>query len=301
MMVNGPWFFKGRVNRKDMISASLEGRLRTAGINPQLIGQVKSLARLSIRLTVQPDSGDANFIASSHLGGQPDLPKDMAWPDRNGIPMSFIAQIRLEQIASLDPARQLPSRGLLSFFYDATQQTYGTDPQDRGGWLAIYLNGEASTWQPRALPPALPAEARFSPHPVLFHTEITLPVSPSQVQPGPRWSLEDIHRYEEFLSGYPTPKDRGAIRHRMFGYPDQIQDDMQLACALASNGLRSLDDPRTAGVIQEKGQWMLLLQVDSDERLGMRWGSAGRIFYWIEISALQNRRFDQTWLILQSD
>jgi uncharacterized protein YwqG len=87
----------------------------------------------------------------------------------------------------------------------------------------------------------------------------------------------------------------------MLGYPDQLQDDMQLQCALASNGIRSLDDPRAPEAISEKADWLLLLQVDSDENAGIRWGSFGMIDYWIKVKDMQARDFNRTWLVLQSE
>jgi uncharacterized protein YwqG len=43
------------------------------------------------------------------------------------------------------------------------------------------------------------------------------------------------------------------------------------------------------------------LQIDSDEHAGMGWGNAGMLYYWITSIALQARRFDTTWLVLQSE
>src|SRR5262245_26635356 len=42
---------------------------------------------------------------ASRFGGVPDLPPGTEWPDRDGVPMEFIAQIRLADLA--DP--RLPS------------------------------------------------------------------------------------------------------------------------------------------------------------------------------------------------
>jgi len=45
--------------------------------------------------------------------------------------------------------------------------------------------------------------------------------------------------------------------------------------------------------------WELLLQVDSDPSLGMMWGDAGRIYYWIRHEDLVVGDFDKCWLQLQ--
>jgi uncharacterized protein YwqG len=47
--------------------------------------------------------------------------------------------------------------------------------------------------------------------------------------------------------------------------------------------------------------WQLLLQVDSDEHAEMRWATAGMVYYWIKLADLRAGRFDETWLVLQSE
>ncbi len=128
-----------------------------------------------------------------------------------------------------------------------------------------------------------------------------MPSAPRQYCPDLDWTQDEVKQYEQFLARFPDPEDHGRVHHRMLGYPDQLQDDMQLQCALASNGIRGLDDPRAAAAIAEKNDWLLLFQVDSDENAGMRWGSAGMIYYWIKMQDLRNGAFDRTWLVLQSD
>jgi uncharacterized protein YwqG len=87
----------------------------------------------------------------------------------------------------------------------------------------------------------------------------------------------------------------------MFGCPDQIQDDMQLQCALYSNGFSGPDDPGVASAAAQKGVWQLLLQVDSDETIGMRWATSGMLYFWLEKEALHQRQFDRSWLVMQSE
>ncbi|MBF6591709.1 MAG: DUF1963 domain-containing protein, partial [Ktedonobacterales bacterium] len=117
-----------------------------------------------------------------------------------------------------------------------------------------------------------------------------------------QWSPGEQGRYETFLATYPSATDRAAIHHRMLGYADTLQDDMRLQCQLAAHGVKiGTSDARAAALAPGAANWLLLLQVDSDENAGMRWGDAGMIYYWIEGAALQARRFADAWLVLQSD
>jgi len=70
--------------------------------------------------------------------------------------------------------------------------------------------------------------------------------------------------------------------HRLLGHPDDVQWDMH----------RDLEGPAT--------DWLLLLQVDSDDAPKTDWGDTGRIYYWIRVRDLAVNNFGQTQLILQS-
>jgi uncharacterized protein YwqG len=88
----------------------------------------------------------------------------------------------------------------------------------------------------------------------------------------------------------------------MLGYADAIQDDMRLQCQLVSHGIApGTNDPRIAALTPGAADWILLLQIDSDGLAGMRWGSAGMLYFWIERMALAAGHFDDVWVVLQSD
>ena len=46
-------------------------------------------------------------------------------------------------------------------------------------------------------------------------------------------------------------------------------------------------------------RWNLLMQVESNEELGMMWGDMGRLYLWITDEDLKNRKFENSRLILQ--
>ena len=61
------------------------------------------------------------------------------------------------------------------------------------------------------------------------------------------------------------------------------------------------NDPQAKELSKGAKEWQLLLQIDTDENIGMRWGDAGMIYYWMRASDLQKCDFDDSWLVLQSD
>ncbi len=263
-------------------------------------GDILALAQEAIRLIGSPVQDAQAQPGSSRLGGAPDVPGTFIWPQWQNIPMSFVAQIRLADIARFPPARGLPGDGQLLIFYNAAQDTYGEQPSDRGSWSVLYLSPGQSL-QPAGFPARLPQTARFKPLALQFSSQLTLPVDPRQVNPGLKWSEDVTHRYEQLLNSIQSPEEKKIPRHQMFGTPDQLQDDMQLQSALVSQGITASGDPRAAAAGKQKGDWQLLLQVDSDDRAGMLWGSYGLIYYWLRDQDIKARQFSQAWLVQQSD
>ena len=76
---------------------------------------------------------------------------------------------------------------------------------------------------------------------------------------------------------------------------------MRLQCQLVSHGITDETDPHAAELAKGAMDWLLLLQIDSDEHAGMRWGNAGMLYYWIKRDDLKAQHFDDTWLVLQSE
>ena len=108
-----------------------------AGLS-RVLKDLDFLVRPSIRLSTTAVEEASLKIGISKLGGVPDLPPGVAWPQWKGVPQSFIAQICLEDVQSYDVNKVLPSQGMLWFFYDAQQQTCGENPADKGCWRVFF-------------------------------------------------------------------------------------------------------------------------------------------------------------------
>lgn len=283
-----------------MDKAGVQAALVAAGLE-RLTKDLDSLARPSIRLTVKPANEARLRVGASKLGGLPDLPPGVLWPEWKGLPQSFIAQIRLVDIHPYDAEGLLPASGMLWFFYDARQETFGDDPNDRGGWRVFYIGGDSLKLRRVPAPANLPETSRFQAGRIRFASEITLPQQPSLELANFDWSDEEQKKYEVLLSTFPNPADHAAMHHRMLGHPDTIQDDMRLQCQLISHGVTDVNDPQAKRLEPGANDWQLLLQVDSDASLNMRWADAGMLYYWVRKTDLQGQRFDGSWLVLQSD
>jgi uncharacterized protein YwqG len=282
-----------------MDKTAVQAAFIAAGLS-QRVKDIDALARPSIRLFTAPVDESSLPVGVSKLGGLPDLPAGTVWPEWNGFPQSFLAQIHLDDLYSYDVQRVLPQHGMLWFFYDAQQQTFGESPADAGGWHVLFKE-DLRMLQRTPFPTQLPSESRFHACNIRFACEITLPQQPELELANFDWTDEEVKRYETLLSQFPDPADRAAIHHRMLGYADALQDDMRLQSQLMTHGVTSPDDPCIDELSKGASDWQLLLQVDSDEHAGMCWATAGIVYYWIKLADLQACRFDQTWLVLQSE
>ena len=79
-----------------------------------------------------------------------------------------------------------------------------------------------------------------------------------------------------------------------------VQDE-EAKLEKAKKTVTDIKDPKAHELSKGAKEWQLLLQIDTDESIGMRWGDAGMIYYWMRASDLQKCDFDDAWLVLQSD
>ena len=239
--------------------------------------------RAALRLAFQPVKS-APPLGVSRAGGAPDLPAALPWPSWRDTPLGFVVQIALHDLAGSAVAAQLPASGLLSFFVDPAQRADGSQPADRGAWAVVFSPaGQLARRTPPAgsAPPLPVSRAHFTP-------DLTLPNVPTERNPALTLTAEEQASYELLLLALRAGSNPAAARNRLFGEPDSIQDDVLLTCAAAS----APPDPLA---------WQLLLQLDSDEAAGMRWGSAGMLYFAIPRAALAAQQFDAAWAVIQSD
>jgi uncharacterized protein YwqG len=282
-----------------MDKAGVEKALTQAGLD-YLVKQSDLLVRDSIRISTKPVDETKLPPGASRLGGLPDLPANSVWPQWQGIPQSFIAQIRLEELQPYDTQKLLPPKGLLWFFYAAQQDVYGDDPSNKGAWQVLFADS-VEQLQRLPVPAQLPQEARFKPCSLSYATELTLAVQPELEIPGLQWNNDEQKKYDTVFAAFHEQDDTSVPQHRMLGFADVLQDDMRVQSQLNSNGITDWDSSKAKRLAQEANEWQLLLQVDTDEQIGMHWASVGRLYYWIKGSNLRAGQVRTTWCVLQSE
>ena len=269
-----------------------------------LNGVLKSLARNSIQMTLDIQPDDSIRIGSSKFGGYPDLPDELEWfrnPD-DGTLLTFICQINFAEIKPFDVDNRLPENGILYFFYDCSEEgsmPWGFDPKDASGKIVFSYEGTVESLKRRKMP--LGQEGKiFNSARLRFDCCMDTPDLQSSL-------CENLVLPEEERKYYRKMTDeKGDFRlNKMLGHSNNIQGGMELECELVSHGIscggpEGYKQGHAKGLGKNVERWNLLMQIDSDEEIGMMWGDCGRLYLWITDEDLAKRRFEKTWVILQS-
>ena len=106
---------------------------------------------------------------------------------------------------------------------------------------------------------------------------------------------------QQFENLYISP---GGGNNHLLGHSQNIQGDMQLEAQLVTRGLNCGDpsgweDPRSEALESGADDWILLLQLDSDETADLMWGDGEMLYYWIRRDDLEEFQFDHVWMTLQ--
>lgn len=220
----------------------------------------------------------------SKVGGVPYLPKNMAWPvTPEGKEVFFLAQINFAEMPPLAP---FPTKGIVQFFVN-DDDLYGMDFDDgenqdtfRVLFHAEVLENESllqtklptTSWD-EALLPHHPDEC----YPLIFGLA-------EEVAP-----ITDYQFYQHFGSGF----------FRQFGEKEwDVMAEMEKSVRAQGHKIGGYayftqDDPR-----RPDDAMLLLLQLDSDERMDLMWGDMGVAHFFIrekDLAALDFTRVLYDW------
>lgn len=269
-----------------------------------LLEQIKS--EIIIRL----DKEGRGKIGSSRLGGYPDLPMGMDWPKGDwNRPLSFVAQINLEELRDIYIDINFPRYGILYFFAEYGNEDFGTKKSHSKKFRVIYTN------DPKNTSPFYPNSNQdrhfqiFKEYSVNFQTKHGLPSSSSDFIFNLFAEKHNDHNRYELM----VPRGENN-HHKMFGHPSVLQSDIEEICEAIYRGYDYDNDllwrsfnyrdkynqELVNSIESEAKNWILLLQVDSDPRLNINWsGNSGRIFYCIRRRDLEKGNFSHVWCVQQ--
>lgn len=225
----------------------------------------------------------------SKVGGLPELPVGVPWPDGDTAPTAFVAQIDIATFRPHGGFDWLPESGRLYLFFD----------DDRNGFAdcgKLIYTTEAPGAEVAA-PVALPRNRRFNERRVGFMRFTSVPSRDWLDEDWPNSSV-DWDSFDLLEDG-----DFGdEIEHRIGGYPSEIQGgQMGLACEYLWRGLtRDYSQPPPDSLALAARQWRLLLQIDSDPALGMNWWDTGRLYVFVRARDAKKGDFSKTVTLTQS-
>lgn len=255
-------------------------------------------------------------IYSSKIGGKPAVPSDFVWPRYRGEsfdnvikerPLSFMAQINLEEINCYDTSNLLPKTGILSFFYEQLSMPWGFAPEDSGS-AKVYYFPEKDKLIAMDEPIDMDEEAIIPEFTLKFEKHISIPafedLSKETIDIEFEW--ED---YEECCNNCGYFFDELGEVTKLLGYPDTIQSSMEEECESLMRGFRrgcpedfdAIPKNLKEDIREKSKDWLLLFQMGTikNDDVEYMFGDCGHIYFWIRKQDLKNHNFNNIWLILQ--
>lgn len=271
--------------------------------------EVRALERASIRLHLdrvedddEDDDADAG-VGTTRVGGAPDLPPSMPWPEVEGEPLMFVAQLDLASLAELPAAAELPRTGLLSFFYspgtiegvpgnpvrvlhlpDTASLVRRSPPED----VERVIEHDADTTSERMFPPV------ESPFYEALLPETTQRAFRRSLRAAGRGEggpvIDPLARIGWVIADYSGADPERPV-HRVLGYASSIQGDpyVDIEVAVVRGGFAGWEDDsdEAIGLRASARRWRLLLQIDASGDGELLLNQDGGFFYfWIPDDAL---------------
>ena len=262
-------------------------------VKKSLQAKVSNLRKPAVRLIKSESQSNSKF------GGRPLVEaKHFIWPQSNGIPMAFLAQIDLSEISKEMRYEWLNDKGLLLFFYDIIEMPWGFDPKDRGKWKVLFQENPDSLAE---LPESLAETAKIK---EAFISAKRVEILPNYDDPSVG-GLQLTDQEGDLYCDMNSEQFDAEPLHQVGGFPSPVQgNDMELQSQLASNGIYVGDSAGYQSDLAktlESGaeDWKLLFQFDSDDDLDLMWGDCGMLYFWVQKEKAKNNQFENCWLILQ--
>lgn len=271
----------------------------TANHLDQYKPQFDALMKDTIRYYNLTPIADYNDVqpGACRIGGTPDLPESIAWPtDNQGNYLSFIAQLSLKEIKPFDTYNVLPDSGYLFFFYDANQNMGGYSPDEKHLFKVIYFDGAEEELAFPDYPESLDEKAQYYACALSFETQVSMPY---------KWGKAFSFLSSEERDVYGEQVWKYSEINKSLGHADNLQDEMEALCQIVNSkeftgNFRQFDDPKYDELKAGAKDWLLLLQVDSNQESAyMMWADMGRLYFWIRKQDLERKNFDSCWCVLQ--
>ena len=269
-----------------------------------------------ITIFTEPNE-DNEILNKSKIGGKPYLPKDFVWPYYQELPLSFLAQINLEEVKALDKDNLLPDKGMLYFFYELETEEWGFKPENKGCSKVLYFE-DTSNFELIDFPEDMEDYNIVPEFKVNFKSNISYPsyenfekLNENNVLLEKYETLEDYDElndnfFDNYYDFYEEYMDGLESHTKLLGYPDVVQNSMEEECVEVTRdfdmeAIKASPKKYKEEIKKAAENWILLFQMDTVETddYELMFGDSGHIYFWIKKEDLKNKNFDNIWLILQ--
>lgn len=293
-----------------MLSENLKNRLGQLVCEHQFehaLDYLQASVRQGIRWS-KKEIENYREAGASRIGGDPDLPAGVEWPlDSEGTPMTFLAQLRLSELAAQEESSLLPKEGMLYFFVGVDEPAYNIEHK------VLYLRDEElEEAHRRRAPEQTSLEEQFKG----YRVEARSTMEPPNYGYVDYELVEDEeHDYEQYedLCFELTEANSNDLAV-MFGYPATQHGDCEYEAALqmltGAEYNYSVQDAMKQIAAHLKGDahkaeqevrdTLLLLALDSDQEVGFCWWDAGELQFFIRKQDLLAGNFSHTYCSLYS-
>jgi len=242
---------------------------------------VNSIAKTSIRIEFEQYSDDEISTGNSKVGGSPDLPDDFTYPRYNDSPLTFIAQINLDEVRQYDTDDLLPTSGLLTFFQ--CEDGWDANQLDKSLQLVFYFKEIADL--KRQVSPE--RTVVLKPCKMRFFNQISIPST---------WSIYRSDFFKAFnddedkLDLYNDALNYGMYINKLFGHPNNLQNPVEEEIGWKYDNNSQLIVESIESAKSDAPNWLLLFQMDEDSATDLYLGG-GRLYYMIRKQDLVERNF----------
>ncbi|MET0602086.1 MAG: DUF1963 domain-containing protein [Baekduia sp.] len=215
--------------------------------------------------------GGNSALGATRLGGRPDLPRSMTWPRCGGRPLSFLAQLRLHDIAAIAPRMVASKADVLLVFAAINEDPDGIAGVEEaygqvGRETCVVVRTVRGRLTRRPVPSGV---ATLRNRPVRMRPTLTVPDSGIARE---RYHLDMsgkgfdrwLELSAEAAAGTLGRTTRYTPVHQVLGWPSPVQDTPLYGCG---HGRRS-----------SQPTYRLFLQLDFDEPLRFAIGDGGALY-----------------------
>ena len=182
-------------------------------------------------------NNNSELVDKSKIGGKPYLPKDFVWPYYQELPLSFLAQINLEEVNSFDKDKLLPSTGMLYFFYELETEEWGYHPESKGCAKVFYFE-DTSNFELINFPKDMKDYCEVPEFKVSFKSNISLPSYENFyliLKEQDTFKKQDIS-FKDFIPLYDEIFIPDTNYTKLLGHPEVIQNPMEEECEAVTRG-----------------------------------------------------------------